>query len=29
MNFNELKPIFDTKTFDILANLTDNPTCEI
>lgn len=29
MNFNELKPIFDKKTFDILANLTDNPTCEL
>lgn len=29
MNFNELKPIFATKTFNILANLTDNPTCDI
>jgi hypothetical protein len=29
MNFNELKPIFDTKTFNILANLTDNPKCDI
>lgn len=29
MNFNELKPIFAEKTFNILANLLDNPTCDI
>jgi hypothetical protein len=29
MNFNELKPIFDTKTFNILATLTNNPRCDL
>jgi len=29
MNYSELKPIFDEKTFDILANLTDNPTVDL
>ena len=29
MNYSELKPIFDTKTFDILAKLTNNPRCDI
>jgi hypothetical protein len=29
MNYDELKPIFDEKTFDILANLTDNPTVDL